>query len=182
MTANGAWRVHGQVVLHTSPWLQLEVADVEAPSGMRHAYDVVRAAYDGAAALVTDSDRRVLLVWRHRFIAGTWAWELPAGGVNPGEHPISAAVREVREETGWLVRDARLVWSLTRLPERSDHRGHLIHAHPVTQEGTADPDEATEIHWWPPDQLGNLIASGQVTDVFSVAALLWWLQQPGGSR
>lgn len=36
-------------------------------------------------------------------------WELPAGGVDPGEAPAQAVVREVYEETGLKVRPTRLL-------------------------------------------------------------------------
>ena len=46
--------------------------------------------------------------------AGTWM--LPGGGVEHGEHPEQALVREMREETGLLVKPGRL------LHVGSDHR------------------------------------------------------------
>ncbi|MEV0811032.1 NUDIX domain-containing protein [Micromonospora sp. NPDC050200] len=38
---------------------------------------------------------------------GTW-WELPGGGMDPGETYAETAVRELREETGFVVGTARL--------------------------------------------------------------------------
>lgn len=51
------------------------------------------------AALVTDSAARVLVV-RNSAAA---AWTLPGGLVEPGERPVEALIREVREESGALI-------------------------------------------------------------------------------
>jgi 8-oxo-dGTP pyrophosphatase MutT (NUDIX family) len=54
----------------------------------------------GVAALVRDASERVLFM--HRADDGRWG--LPAGAIDPGESPTAAIVREVREETGLVVR------------------------------------------------------------------------------
>jgi 8-oxo-dGTP pyrophosphatase MutT (NUDIX family) len=47
-----------------------------------------------------DAGHRVLLLhWRDP-TDGTWLWEPPGGGIEPGESPRAAALRELAEETG----------------------------------------------------------------------------------
>ncbi len=55
----------------------------------------------GATAIVEDAENRVLLV-RHSYMAG---WHLPGGGVDAGEPPAQAVIRELQEEVG-LIRSA----------------------------------------------------------------------------
>jgi 8-oxo-dGTP pyrophosphatase MutT (NUDIX family) len=58
----------------------------------------------GVAAIVRDASERVLFM--HRADDGRWG--LPAGAIDPGESPVDAIVREVREETGLVVRPTRI--------------------------------------------------------------------------
>jgi ADP-ribose pyrophosphatase YjhB (NUDIX family) len=55
----------------------------------------------GVKALIINQNQEVLLV-EHTYMSG---WHLPGGGVEPGETPKAAIIREVKEETGLLVKD-----------------------------------------------------------------------------
>ena len=92
-----------------------------------------RVIYEhSAGGVLLDDDCRVLLI-RTVNLKGEPVWTLPKGLVEPGERPEDAALREVREETGyaaevvrplepstyWFVRDGRKVkkrvdWFLMR--------------------------------------------------------------------
>lgn len=59
----------------------------------------------GAMAVVLSADRKkVLLLRREIFIL----WDLPGGAIEAGEDPADAAVRECREETGYIIEIERL--------------------------------------------------------------------------
>lgn len=60
----------------------------------------VRPVVRAAGAVVTRPGHEVLLVHRPRYDD----WSFPKGKVDPGEHVLAAAVREVEEETGLRVR------------------------------------------------------------------------------
>ena len=95
------WRVHGEQMIYESPWVGLALTTVEPPGAEPFEHHVVRTPSPAAGCVVSDDERGVLLIRRHRFITDTWGWEIPAGRVDPGETPGEAAVRETLEETGW---------------------------------------------------------------------------------
>ncbi|WP_392544641.1 NUDIX hydrolase [Oryzobacter telluris] len=67
-----------------------------------------------AAYAVVVADDRVLLTQLAARTGAGGRWNLPGGGLDPGEGPEEAVVREVLEETGQVVEDVRLVDVMTQ--------------------------------------------------------------------
>ncbi len=91
-------------------------------------------------------------------------YQLPGGGIDPGEHPIAALHREVWEETGWSISPPRRLGVFRRftfMPEYeiwAEKVCTIYHARPVRRLG--DPIEPHHTALWMPmeeavEHLGN---------------------------
>src|SRR6185295_4301140 len=56
----------------------------------------------GSYSLCLDDEGRILLARLSALEVDVGAWTMPGGGINFGEHPDAAAVRELEEETGLI--------------------------------------------------------------------------------
>lgn len=59
--------------------------------------------------LVTDGERLLMFADTDPGLAGTRWWFTPGGGLDPGETPRRAAVRELAEETGLAIVEGQLL-------------------------------------------------------------------------
>jgi ADP-ribose pyrophosphatase YjhB (NUDIX family) len=150
-----------------------EVVDVVAGAA-EPGPEIVRDQRVGAYALVVGDPGEVLLT-RYRTGPDAGLWALPGGGVDFGERPADAIVREVSEETGLDVRVTDL------LDVDSDHyeferRGRRVEAHPVRilyrveivggTLGVLEIGGSTdEARWWRRDELDPAMLSAWVPPV-----------------
>ncbi|GAA0660782.1 8-oxo-dGTP pyrophosphatase MutT (NUDIX family) [Sphingomonas insulae] len=104
----------------------------------------------GVKVMAFDAAGRVLLV-RHRYVRSD-LWMLPGGGIARGEAPDHAAVRELREETGCVLRD---VVPIATFEARSEGRRDTVHLFSGTtgDEPHVDGVELAEARFWPVDIL-----------------------------
>ncbi|GAA2299084.1 hypothetical protein GCM10009853_064160 [Glycomyces scopariae] len=68
----------------------------------------------GARCIVIDEQDAVLFIGRTATAERPARWFLPGGGIDPGETPLDAAVRELSEETGLHVPPADVVGPVAR--------------------------------------------------------------------
>lgn len=165
------WRIHGERQVWGSQWLSVRSLDVEQPDGLRCEYHAVRLS-DVAAAVVTNADQQVLMMWRHRFLTDTWAWELPMGIVEPDETPAQAAAREVEEETGW--RPARVTPLIYAQPAAGimDAAHHVFWVDEASYVGEpVERNESDRIEWIPLTQLPALVGGGEIVSGITLVGL-----------
>ena len=82
-----------------------------------------------AAYAVILRDDRILLSRLSDALTRTPLWTLPGGGLQHGEHPRAAVVREVYEETGLDVTVGETAWVLSAHRANTWRRGRNVDAH-----------------------------------------------------
>jgi 8-oxo-dGTP pyrophosphatase MutT (NUDIX family) len=170
------WTVRGHRDVYASDWVRVSLDDVEIPGGDRFEHHVVHFPRASVTAVVTDDEDRVLLLWRHRFITGSWGWEIPAGWAEPGEDPEAAIRREIEEETGWRPREVRPMTGYNALSGISDMRFTAFLASGAERVGEPeDAGESSRVEWVPLVEVPKLAAGGQIQDGPSLTALAFYL-------
>lgn len=91
-------------------------------------------------------------------------FQLPGGGIDPGESPITALHREVYEETGWHISAPHRLGAYRRfvfMPEYdmwAEKLCHIYTARPTVRLGPPSEPGHTAF-WMPLTEAANLIAS-----------------------
>ncbi len=168
---NGTWVDRGDSVIYDSEWLRLVTTDVVMPDGTQVDHHVVRMPRPAAGCLVL-ADGCALMLYRHRFITDTWGWEIPAGGIDPGETAASAARREALEETGWEPTTLDHLCSFKPAIGVLDQAFHIYVSTDAVHRGDPDdPNEATRIEWIGVAEVRAMLLSGAIKDGLSVGAI-----------
>jgi ADP-ribose pyrophosphatase YjhB (NUDIX family)/transcriptional regulator with XRE-family HTH domain len=127
----------------------------------------------GAYAVIVDSAGRQLLTRLTEVTANPGWWTLPGGGVDHGEHPDHAMMREVHEETGMRVRDFALVGvdSMRKAVDAPDLTAEL-HAIRIVYRATVVDEAAQLVHesagstdlarWVAPEEMAAMKLMGLV--------------------
>ncbi len=119
-------------------------------------------------ALTAGPDPRIVFVRQFRFGIDADTLEIPGGVVDPGEDPRAAAIRELREETGYVADPAKVepLLEVFANPALQDTRVYTFLARDVVlhPDGTHfDESEACELVMIPLRELVTRLDAGEMT-------------------
>lgn len=147
------------------------------PSGFEIHRSIIR--HPGSAVMMAVDDKeRILLVKQFRLPAAADLWELPAGRLDPGESPLEAAQRELREETGYQAKTWTPLVSYWASPGYVAEKMNLFLAEDLAA-GQAQPmdDERIETRWFEKAELADGIHNGQIVDGKTIVGYYVWLDR-----
>jgi ADP-ribose pyrophosphatase len=152
--------------------VNLRVDQVQKPSGRKTTREVIEHS-DSIAAIALDDQGNVLLVRQFRYAINKFLLEIPAGGIDAGEKPIDSVRRELQEEIGYLPREIDKLGGFYSIPGYGTEYLHCYLATDLMPSRlVAEDTENIELVRVPLSQIPQLIASGEICDAKSIAALL----------
>jgi 8-oxo-dGTP pyrophosphatase MutT (NUDIX family) len=157
---------------YETQWLRVEEATVLRPDGKAGVFGLAYVG-QGATVVAVDADRHVLLVKEYKFAVERETIELISGGIDAGESPVEAGLRELTEETGYVANRATYIGAVDPLTTIVSGRVHMILAEDlVYQPNASSTEDLVEPLRVPFERALQMIEDGTITHAPSCVALL----------
>ena len=152
--------------------LSVHVDEVLLPNGNTSTREVVEHV-DGVAVLPLDERNNVLTVTQYRYVFGKPLLEIPAGKLDPGEDPVTGALRELKEETGAVPDSLLPLGVILPAPGCYGEKLHLFLARGLRMKDQhLDPDEFLNVERIPFSEMVHRVMDGEIEDAKTIAAVL----------
>ena len=118
------------------------------------------------------AEGNVVLIRQYRHGVQEVTLEIPGGMIDRGESPEAAAIRELREETGYVAERLQPLGRVLPNPAIQNNWCYLFAAHGCRDTGQTQPDafEQIDVLERPATDIPSLIASGEIAHCMVVAA------------
>jgi ADP-ribose pyrophosphatase len=185
-------RVLSSRVSYRGPVFSVTTDEVEEPGGVRARRDVIRHTGSIVVLAVDDlrsakagrkAEPRILLERQYRHAAQSMMWELPAGRIDDGETSLTAAKRELLEETGYSARQWKRVLHFYVSPGFLDETMTIYLARGLQAgEAQPEPDERIAIRLFPLSEAKRMAINGRIRDAKTISGILWLAQTARPAR
>lgn len=166
------WKTLSTRPIYRNRWLSLREDLVELPDGRSTIYGVVTCGQCVGLLPFLDADT-LLLIRQYRYVAQRATWEMPTGGVRPGESLEEAAQRELGEEIGHRAGRLIPLGSYHTSKSVMDETAHLFLAEELA--GVTLPRDETEfitVRAFPFPEVLQMVLAGEIVDSMTIIAVL----------
>lgn len=166
------WTTLASREVYDNPWIRVREDRVVRPDGEHGIYGVVHFK-NVAIGILPVEDDHIYLVGQYRYPLNSYSWEIPEGGCPEDEDLLSAARRELAEETGLRAKSWQMMGEAHLSNSVSDERAVWFLATGLTQ-GEHDPEgtEQINVRRLPSEQVLRMARAGEITDALSLLAIM----------
>lgn len=175
------WKIRSSEYLVRAPWAVLRKDVCEMPNGhIVPEYYVLEYPNWVNMVAVTENDE-LILVKQYRHGVKEFVLEIPGGVIDPGEDAITAARREMLEETGYAFDTATELASLYPNPATSDNKTttFLLTGGRKVQEQDLDDQEEIDVVLVSPEEVKQLLLENKIGQALHTASLFYGLHRLG---
>lgn len=157
-------------------FFQVKEEVVEKGSSSRRSYSSIILPSDAAIILAEESQGRFILNREYRHPTGKVLLGCPGGLFEHGEDPEASAKRELLEETGYAVSEARLLGSAYPFPGICSQKIYYFHAKNAVKKQipTPDPLESIEVLLMTFDEIKHAMQRSDNIDSILCSALWFY--------
>ena len=160
--------------------VKLRIDTIQMPGGRKTTREIVEHS-DCVAIVAIDENDNVLLVRQFRKPVEKELLEIPAGGIDAGEDPEAAVIREMQEETGFLPQKVERLGGFYSAPGYCTEYLHLYLATDlVPSQLHAEDTESISLVLMPVSEIPGLLASDKIHDGKTLAGLRIFLEYRKG--
>jgi 8-oxo-dGTP pyrophosphatase MutT (NUDIX family) len=175
------WTTLSGEVKYDNKWINVTEYQVVNPSGGKGIYGKVHFKNVAIGVIALDEQDNTWLVGQFRYTLNAWSWEIPEGGGAFDELPLTAAQRELREETGITAKRWSQLCRVHLSNSVCDEGGFIFLAEDLEHgESALEETEADlKVMKLPLQQAIAMVDGGEITDSLSVIALLALARKKG---
>lgn len=173
------WKILSSEYLIERPWLTARRDCVQLPDGLIMDEYYVLEYPDWINIIAIDKEGCMLLVRQYRHGLGRTNFELVAGVLEKDEDPLTAAKRELLEETGYSGGE----WhELMQLSANSSTMTNITHCFVATgvekiADQHLDATEDLEVYTFTQEEVKSMVYRGEFMQALMVAPLLRYFQE-----
>lgn len=166
--------IHSVKTIAQTRLFHVESVELEFSNGACRQYERINNDVAGAVTVIPVTEESVILI--REYAVGSDEYELGfvKGLIDPGESPIEAGNRELKEEIGFGSNKITLIRKTRVTPHYTTAVGYMLLAEGLYTESHEgdEPEELEQLHW-PLSDIDSLLEHKEINDVRTLHALYW---------
>jgi 8-oxo-dGTP pyrophosphatase MutT (NUDIX family) len=167
------WKVLKSEYVYKDRWFIARADSCEMPDGRIVEPYYVLEFPNWCNVVVVTEDEKIVMVKQYRHAIGKVTIELPGGVIDENETAEEAAIREVLEETGYVVKEIQLLYKTSPNPatNNNDASFFLAKTSKHVESQNFDPFEDMDVQLYTKDEILAMIDNSQIVHGVQIGAI-----------